>query len=109
VAIDARGRVMLAQALSASFGGEAGLPSGALAALCSPNELNRAALWGQAIRLGQRLSGGVSGPLRASRLVRAADCLRLEIDAANAALAAGPVERRLKALASALGLRAELP
>ncbi|HEV2865984.1 MAG TPA: Ppx/GppA family phosphatase, partial [Allosphingosinicella sp.] len=109
VAIDARGRVMLAQALSASFGGEAGLPSAALAALCSADELNRAACWGQAIRLGQKLSGGVSAPLEASRLVRSADCLRLEIDAANAVLAAAPVERRLKALAAALGLRAELP
>ncbi len=51
VAIDAPGRVMLAQALFSSFGGGRELPYPAIAALCGPGELKRAATWGFAMRL----------------------------------------------------------
>src|SRR5436305_2948755 len=68
VAIDAPGRVMLAQALFCNFGGGSELPYPLIAALCSPEKLRRAANWGLAMRLGQRLSGGVAECLRKSKL-----------------------------------------
>jgi exopolyphosphatase/guanosine-5'-triphosphate,3'-diphosphate pyrophosphatase len=107
VAIDAPGRVMIAQALFSSFGGGRDLPYADVAALCTPDELRRASLWGYAMRLGQRLSGGVAAGLERSRLSRVGDVLRLSVDAADSALLGEPVERRLKTLAGELGLRPE--
>jgi len=108
VAIDAPGRVMLAQALFCNFGGGRTLPYPAIAALCSPERLRRAANWGLAMRLGQRLSGGVAECLRKSGLARDGDALRLEIGRRDAALLGETVERRLKVLAAELGLRPEM-
>jgi exopolyphosphatase/guanosine-5'-triphosphate,3'-diphosphate pyrophosphatase len=107
VAIDAPGRVMLAQALFSSFGGGRGLPYGRLADLCTAEELKRAALWGYAMRLGQRLSGGVAAGLGRSRLERRNGTLRLELQPEDAALLGETVERRLKVLANELGLQPE--
>ena len=59
------------------------------------------------MRLAQRLSGGVAGGLKRSRLRRDGDTLRLEVDRRQAALLGETVERRLKALAGELGLKAE--
>jgi exopolyphosphatase/guanosine-5'-triphosphate,3'-diphosphate pyrophosphatase len=108
VAIDAPGRVMLAQALFCAFGGGRELPYPTIAALCSPDEIARAAQWGYAMRLGQRLSGGVAAGLEHSRLERRDDVLRLSIRKTDAALLAEIVERRLKALAAAMNCRPEL-
>lgn len=108
VAIDAPGRVMLAQALFCNFGGGRDLPYPAIAALCSPAELKRATAWGFAMRLGQRLSGGVAAGLRHSRLARDGETLKLDIDAPLAPLVGEIVERRLKSLAAALGLKPAL-
>jgi exopolyphosphatase/guanosine-5'-triphosphate,3'-diphosphate pyrophosphatase len=108
VAIDAPGRVMLAQALFCNFGGGRDLPYAEIAALCSPEKLRRAANWGLAMRLGQRLSGGVAACLRRSRLSREGDALRLEVGRRDAALLGETVERRLKTLAAELGLRPEM-
>ena len=108
VAIDAPGRAMLAQALFTTFGGGRTLPYPEIAALCTPEALRRATLWGYAIRLGQRLSGGVAAGLEHSRLSIEGGKLRLSIDRGDAALLGEPVERRLKALASELGLAAEM-
>jgi exopolyphosphatase/guanosine-5'-triphosphate,3'-diphosphate pyrophosphatase len=108
VAIDAPGRVMLAQALFCAFGGGRELPYPTIAALCSPEELSRAAQWGYAMRLGQRLSGGVAAGLEHSRLVRRDGVLRLEIRRSDAVLYAEIVERRFKALAAAIDCRPEL-
>ena len=108
VAIDAPGRVMLAQALFQAFGGGRMLPYPAIAALCSAAELERAGQWGLAMRLGQRLSGGVEEGLKRSRLVRAGGALRLEIRSREAALYNEIVERRFKALATAIDCRPEL-
>jgi exopolyphosphatase/guanosine-5'-triphosphate,3'-diphosphate pyrophosphatase len=108
VAIDAPGRVMLAQALFFAFGGGRTLPYPAIGALCTEAELARAASWGLAMRLGQRLSGGVAAGLEGSRLVRKAGRLRLELDAENAALSTDIVRRRLESLAGALGLEPEI-
>ena len=107
VAIDAPGRVMIAQALFSSFGGGRDLPYPDVAALCTPSELRRAALWGYAMRLGQRLSGGVAAGLEHSRLVREDGMLRLELQEADARLVGETVERRLRQLATELGLRPE--
>jgi exopolyphosphatase / guanosine-5'-triphosphate,3'-diphosphate pyrophosphatase len=104
VAIDGPGRVMLAQALFCNFGGGREFPYPAIAALCTPAELKRATAWGFAMRLGQRLSGGVAAGLTRSRLVREGGTLRLEIAEEVAALVGETVERRLKALAGLLGL-----
>ncbi len=103
VGIDARGRAMLGQALYTNFGGER--PVALIDQLISPEERLRATRWGLAMRLGQRLSGGVAAPLEASAIVieRSELCLRLAAE--DRALYGEAVERRHKALASALGLR----
>ena len=106
VGIDAPGRVMLAQALFCNFGGGRNLPYPAIAALCSEEELKRAASWGFAMRLGQRLSGGIASGLEKSRLSRDGDRLKLHLASGLKALRGEIVERRLKALAAMLGLTA---
>jgi exopolyphosphatase/guanosine-5'-triphosphate,3'-diphosphate pyrophosphatase len=106
VAIDAPGRVMLAQALFCNFGGGRELPYPEIAALATPAELKRATAWGYAMRLGQRLSGGVAAGLKRSRLVREGETLRLEVEAEAAPLVGEIVGRRMKSLAGALGLKA---
>jgi len=108
VAIDAPGRVMLAQALFWNFGGGRDLPYPAIAALCSPEKLRRAANWGLAMRLGQRLSGGVAACLKRTTLSRGGDALRLQAGRRDAALLGETVERRLKTLAAELGLRSQI-
>ena len=108
VGIDGPGRVKVAQALFSSFGGSrsdfAALP---VSRLCSEEELKRAAQWGLAMRLGQRLSGGVAASLERSRLARKDGVLRLELRRGDEALYGETVERRLKTLAHALGLGSE--
>jgi exopolyphosphatase/guanosine-5'-triphosphate,3'-diphosphate pyrophosphatase len=107
VAIDAPGRVMLAQALFSSFGGGRDLPYPKVAALCTGKELRRASNWGYAMRLGQRLSGGTAAGLERSRLYRMDGALRLELRREDSNLFGETGERRLKALANELGLRPE--
>jgi exopolyphosphatase/guanosine-5'-triphosphate,3'-diphosphate pyrophosphatase len=107
VAIDAPGRVMLAQALFSSFGGGRDLPYPDVAALCTDEELKCSARWGYAMRLGQRLSGGVAAGLERSRLSRKDKTLRLDLTRADADLLGETVERRLKTLAAELGLKPE--
>ena len=105
VGIDARGRAIMAQALWTSFGATEPLPI--CAALAGPDDLRRAERWGLAIRLGQRLSGGVAGPLRASRLEASGDTLALWLPAADAPLYGEAVERRHRTLATAMARRPE--
>ena len=60
---------MIAQALFSNFGGGRRLTDYDVAELCSDaEELERALHWGLAMRLGQRLSGGVAGGLERSHL-----------------------------------------
>src|SRR3546814_14018739 len=62
---DIPGRILLARALYAGFGGaDAEFP--AMGGLVSAERLARARQWGLAIRLAQRLTGGVEAPLKAS-------------------------------------------
>ena len=108
VGIDACGRVMIAQALFANFGGGKGLPDKAITALCPPRCLERANLWGLAMRLGQRLSGGLAASLERSALQCGEGRLRLVLRKGEEALYGETVDRRLKRLAGALGVRAEV-
>lgn len=102
VGVDAPGRVLMAQALSSSFGRDK-LPNGALAQLCTQEDLDRAQHWGLAIRLAQRLSGGVGSVLDSARLSADPATVCLTVDAGESALVSDGVRRRLSRLASALG------
>ena len=101
VGITAPERAMLAQALHSNFGGGANTPE-PLGRLAPPEALRRAMLWGLAIRLGQRLSGGVEGPLVASRIGMDGEMLTLRLPADEADLFGEAVERRLRQLATAM-------
>lgn len=105
VGIDARGRALLAQALFTSLGGglESPPPVGQLA---KDDDIEHAKLWGLAMRLGQRLSGGIAGPLRRSSLSMDGERLVLHLESDHAALYGEAVEKRHRALAGALGLTA---
>ncbi|OYY69394.1 Ppx/GppA family phosphatase [Sphingomonas sp. 28-63-12] len=105
VAIDARGRAVLAQALFTSLGGGTD-PSPLVPALASAADIKRATAWGLAMRLGQRLSGGLAGPLQRSRLGDDGAAIALTLEASDAALYSEAVERRHKGLANALGRQA---
>ncbi|WP_309661180.1 Ppx/GppA family phosphatase [Sphingomonas sp.] len=102
VGVDAPGRVMMAQALSSSFGRDK-LPNGALAGLCTADEIGRAQCWGHAIRLGQRLSGGVGSVLQSTSLILDPAVLHLHVREADSALVSDGVRRRLSRLAESLG------
>jgi len=103
VAVDARGRALIAQTLHTAFGGSTTSPD-PLGRLAPHDELGTATRWGLAIRLGQRLSGGLSGPLERTRLALDATTLTLDVAAADAALYGDAVEKRHRALAAAMGV-----
>ncbi|WP_242125312.1 Ppx/GppA family phosphatase [Sphingobium sp. Sx8-8] len=107
VGITAAERAMLAQALHSNFGGGISTPPG-IERLAPPEALKRAMLWGLAIRLGQRLSGGVEGPLLASRLEMEGDVLELRLRGVDADLFGEAVERRQRQLAQAMGVKYRL-
>lgn len=107
VGVDAAGRVMMAQALSSSFGRDK-LPNGSLAELCARGELDRAQCWGFAIRLGQRLSGGVGSVLQSTSLILDTEVLHLHVREAESALVSDGVQRRLSRLAESLGRTASV-
>ena len=107
VAIEAHERAMLAQALFTSLGGGMTSPE-PLARLAGPADLATARVWGLAIRLGQRLSGGLAGPLQRSAVEIDTTTLRLKMDAEDRALYGEAVEKRHAALASAMGRKATL-
>lgn len=107
VAIDSHGRALVAQALFTSLGGGTESPA-PLGALASPVELKRAALWGLAMRLGQRMSGGLAGPLERSSLADEGATLAVALGRDDQALYSEAVERRHKSLANALGKQAVL-
>ncbi|MEP6785793.1 MAG: Ppx/GppA family phosphatase [Sphingomonadales bacterium] len=102
VGIEATGRAMIAHALWTSFGG-GNAPAPTVAALTSPEECATAATWGLAMRLGQRLSGGVAGPLELTRLSIDARDVTLHLKAGDGMLYGEAVERRHKQLAAMLG------
>jgi exopolyphosphatase/guanosine-5'-triphosphate,3'-diphosphate pyrophosphatase len=102
VGVDVRGRAMIAHALYTSFGG-GNTPAPLVAQLSAPEDCATAAAWGLAMRLGQRLSGGVAGPLETSRLILDEKALTLILPEGQALLYGEAVERRHKQLAAVLG------
>ena len=107
VAIDARGRALVAQALFTSLGGGVNTPE-PLGVLATPGDLRRAVHWGLAMRLGQRMSGGLAGPLQRSSLADDGATLTVQVTGADVALYSETVERRHAALATALGRKAAI-
>lgn len=107
VGIDGPGRAVLAQTLATAFAGDTDAPD-PLFRLASTSDLRQAAAWGLAIRLGQRLSGGVAGPLKRSRLGDDGRRITLHLEPADRALYGEAVEKRHAALATFLGREAVL-
>jgi len=107
VAIDAHGRALVAQALFTALGGGSQSPD-PIGALAGADELQRAMAWGLAIRLGQRLSGGLAGPLLRSALEDDGAMIALALEQGDLALYSDAVERRHKALAAMIGRQAVL-
>jgi exopolyphosphatase/guanosine-5'-triphosphate,3'-diphosphate pyrophosphatase len=99
VAVDGRGRALIAQALWTSLGGGAGTPE-PLNVLAPVHDLRRAVQWGLAMRLGQRLSGGVAGPLERSKLGEDGSALTLHLAGSDIALYGEAVQKRHAALAA---------
>jgi exopolyphosphatase/guanosine-5'-triphosphate,3'-diphosphate pyrophosphatase len=104
VGVTPAGRAIMAQALSASFGRDK-LPDPRIAQLCKDEEIKRAHQWGLAMRLGQRLSGGVGAVLKRSTLDIADGALRLAVQPSEEALVGDAVRRRLARLGEALELK----
>jgi exopolyphosphatase/guanosine-5'-triphosphate,3'-diphosphate pyrophosphatase len=105
--VDAAGRVIMAQALSANFGRDK-LPDPRLSQLCSAEDLKRAHCWGLAMRLGQRLSGGVASVLERTNLNLSRTAITLCVPHREEALAGDAVRRRLQRLADAFDRKAEV-
>lgn len=101
VAIDASERAMLAQALHTSLGGST-TPHPLLTGLANAGQIALAIQWGLAIRLGQRFSGGLAGPLQRASLSITPTQLTLTLAPGDRPLYAETVERRHAALAAAL-------
>jgi exopolyphosphatase/guanosine-5'-triphosphate,3'-diphosphate pyrophosphatase len=105
VAVNPAGRVIMAQALSSNFGRDR-LPDARLLSLCKEEQLKRAHSWGLAMRLGQRLSGGVGPVLKRTRLSAVDGAIQLSVRRKEEALIGDAVERRLVRLAETLGCQA---
>jgi exopolyphosphatase/guanosine-5'-triphosphate,3'-diphosphate pyrophosphatase len=105
VAVSPAGRVIMAQALSSNFGRD-GLSDPRLVGLCKESQLQRAHSWGLAMRLGQRLSGGVASVLKRTSLTALDGAIQLNVRSHEEALVGDAVERRLMRLADTLGCEA---
>jgi exopolyphosphatase/guanosine-5'-triphosphate,3'-diphosphate pyrophosphatase len=101
VAVDPWGRVIMAQALAANFGRDR-LPDPRLVQLCREHQLKRAHCWGAAMRLGQRLSGGVGSVLKRTSLADLNGVVQLTVRRGEEALVGDQVRRRLTRLAELL-------
>ena len=106
-AVDAAGRVMMAQALTSNFGRDR-LPDDRLDELCRADDLHRAHCWGLAMRLGQRISGGVAAVLGRTSLKLSRTSVTLCVPHREEALAGDAVRRRLQRLAEEMGRNAEV-
>ncbi len=106
VAINARGRAMIAQALATSFGTK-GSPL-ELSLLAPLDDLARAIRWGQAMRFGRRLSGSTPEPLDRSSLTLAGGQLILAIDEPLSALYTEGAQRHQRTLAGSFSAEAAM-
>jgi exopolyphosphatase/guanosine-5'-triphosphate,3'-diphosphate pyrophosphatase len=107
VAVSPAGRVIMAQALTANFGRDE-LPDPRLVQLPKDDHMRRATCWGLAMRLGQRLSGGVASVLKRTRLSRSNGTMQLHVRRGEEALIGDSVERRFVRLAESLGCEAAI-
>jgi exopolyphosphatase/guanosine-5'-triphosphate,3'-diphosphate pyrophosphatase len=71
--------------------------------LCKDEQLQRAHCWGLAMRLGQRLSGGVGSVLKRTSLDQVNGAVQLTVRRGEEALVGDQVQRRLMRLAESLG------
>ncbi|MEQ1509353.1 MAG: Ppx/GppA family phosphatase [Sphingopyxis sp.] len=102
--IDMAGRMVLAQALFTSAGGQGRLFADAALAC----RLTRAWQWGLAMRLAQRLSGGTIEVFAQSALIREKKSVTIALNAECQDLMGEQVLRRLNQLAACLGLSVKL-
>lgn len=107
VGIDAHGRAVVGQALSAAFASENGLPDD-VSALLFPEEAQRAKTWGRAIRLAQRLSGGTESTLLRSSLALEGQDVVLSVPGDQSDLVGEIVRKRLEQLARLLDRRSRI-
>jgi exopolyphosphatase/guanosine-5'-triphosphate,3'-diphosphate pyrophosphatase len=107
VAVNPAGRVIMAQALSSNFGRDR-LPDPRLVGLVNEERLQRAHCWGLAMRLGQRLSGGVASVLKKTKLSLSDGAVRLIVPRGEEALVGDAVERRMTRLAEAVARLPEI-
>jgi exopolyphosphatase/guanosine-5'-triphosphate,3'-diphosphate pyrophosphatase len=105
VAVTPTGRIIVAQALSSNFGRDR-LADQRLISLCKEEQLRRAHCWGLAMRLGQRLSGGVASVLKRTSLSALDGTIQLHVRRGEESLVGDAVERRLLRLAEAMGREA---
>src|SRR3546814_13185456 len=89
---------MLAQALYSHLGGGMTIAP-QLENLAPADGLQQAIRWGLAIRLGQRLSGGVAGTLQLGALEQEGNVLRLTLASQHQAFFGEAEARRLRQLA----------
>lgn len=105
IGIDCEGRAMMAAAILAN-GGRTSAPA-ELGRLAPEKSLLEAAVWGQAIRLCRRLTGGSASAISSSALGVQGDRLFLSVGASLAALFTETIEKELRTLAKMLDLKAE--
>lgn len=101
VGIGPAGRELIGQAIWSCFGGGTGAYPG-FGGLADEADRQRAASWGQALRLAQRLSGGTAAVLTRSGLRREGSKLMLDLSPEAAAFSGEQVEKRLRQLAEGL-------
>lgn len=106
--IDLSDRLVLAQALFSSAGGGLIHPFKVPKDPVLVTRLDRAARWGLAIRLAQRLSGGTAAAFTSTRLSCGDKALRLHLSGDGLAYSGEQVEKRLRQLGDALGLQSKI-
>ena len=104
IGIDHEERAMLAAAVLANSGRS--LAGTELSRLAPAESLAQAVIWGQAIRLCRRLTGGSAASLSASWLGIEGERLVLSLRQPLVALFTDSIEKDLRALARSLGLKA---
>ena len=102
IAVDGKGRAMMAAAIAAN-GNQLALPP-RVRALASEEALEEAIRWGLALRLARRLGAQSRRSLEVSRLVVEEGALVLQLAQSHAALLGQPTEKDMKALATRLGI-----
>ncbi len=102
IAVDGKGRAMMAAAIAAN-GNQLALPP-RVRALASEEALEEAIRWGLALRLARRLGAQSRRSLEVSRLAVEQGALVLRLADSHAALFGQPTEKDMKLLAGRLGI-----